>query len=54
MQEKFDDEKLTYLPSGQEIREEYLRNIVELREVIEERVGSSRPQSKSRNRLYDR
>ena len=31
MQEKIDEEKLTYLPSGQEIRSEFLREIGELR-----------------------
>ena len=54
MQEKFDEEKLTYMPSTHSLRDEYLRNLVELRELLEERVGSSRPQTKSRHRPYDR
>jgi len=39
MQEKIDEEKLTYLPSGQEIRAEFMRQISELRETIEQQVG---------------
>ena len=34
MQEKIDEEKLTYLPSGQEIRSEFLREIAQLKEAV--------------------
>jgi hypothetical protein len=48
MHDKIDEEKLTYLPSGEQIRSEFLKDIVELRESIEQQVGSSYKPEKSR------
>ena len=52
MQEKMDEEKLTYLPSGQEIRSEFLREIATLREVIEQQVGPSYQSEKAKTRMF--
>lgn len=52
MQEKLDEEKLTYLPSGQEIRNEFLREIGELREAVEQYAGSAYTPEKSKARMF--
>jgi len=53
MQEKIDEEKLTYLPSGQEIRTEFLREISQLRESVEQHTGSGYShQEKPRTRMF--
>jgi hypothetical protein len=50
--EKIDEEKLTYLPSGQEIRTEFLRQIMELREAVEQHVGPTYQSEKSKMRMF--
>ena len=53
MQEKIDEEKLTYLPSGQEIRSEFLREIAQLKEAVEQHAGAGYShQEKPRTRMF--
>lgn len=51
MQEKVDEEKMTYLPSGQELRSDFLRQVAELREAVEQQVG---PGGQERNERTER
>jgi hypothetical protein len=39
MEDKIDLEKLTYIASSEEMRNEFLAEIVELRELIETQIG---------------
>jgi hypothetical protein len=49
MQEKIDEQKLTYLPSGQEIRSDFIRQVIDLKEAIEQYVGSGKERMRQRN-----
>lgn len=39
MEDKIDLEKLTYIASSEEMRNEFLAEIIELRELIETQIG---------------
>ncbi len=52
MDERLDEQKLTFLPSGQQIKSEFLMEVGDLKQAVQQRVGAIQKLDKSKKKMF--